>query len=226
MEDEHSLRLRLIRTAIDLFGAEGLSVGTRAIAEAAGAQMSAITYYFGGKDGLYRACAEHIAGEIGRRIGPALGDSDHLRAAKGDAEDASAAVCEILSRFTVVLTAEDMASMARFVMREQMNPSPAFTLIYDGAMRRVLDRLAALLHRVSGGVLSEEEARVRAIALLGQVFAFRFAQAAVLATTGWRRLGPAQIETVRTTVLAHTRAVLADLRQNGGARQSPERSSA
>ena len=225
MEDAHPLRLRLVRTAIHLFGAEGLSVGTRAIAEATGAQMSAITYYFEGKDGLYRACAEHIAGEISRRIGPALGDPDHLLGDNGDAEKSATAVCEILSRFTVVLTADDTASMARFVVREQMNPSPAFKLIYDGAMRRVLDRLAALLQRVSGGVISDQSARVRAIALLGQVFAFRFALAAVLETTGWRKIGPAEIETIRATVLAHTRAVLADLRENGGARPSLERSS-
>ena len=224
MEDGQSLRSRLIRSAIELFGAGGLSVGTRAIAQAAGAQMSAITYYFEGKDGLYRACAEHIAGEISRRIAPGLDDAERVRGAGDDAEDAAAAVCEILSRFLTVLTADDMAPMARFVMREQMNPSPAFKLIYDGAMRRVLDRLAALLQDVSGGVLSNEAARVRAIALIGQVLAFRFAQAAVLATTGWRQVGPAEIETVRAVVLAHTRAVLADLRRGDVAIPSSQRS--
>ena len=55
-------RLRIVETALDMFGQQGYEkTSTRAIAEHANVNLGALTYYFGNKEGLYRACAEHIA---------------------------------------------------------------------------------------------------------------------------------------------------------------------
>jgi AcrR family transcriptional regulator len=51
-------RLRIILSAIDLFGEEGYErASTRRIAVAAGVNLPALQYYFSGKMGLYLACA-------------------------------------------------------------------------------------------------------------------------------------------------------------------------
>ena len=58
-------RQKLLAASIDVFGRLGFDgATTRAVADAAGVNLQAIPYYFGSKDGLYIATAEHIAAQI------------------------------------------------------------------------------------------------------------------------------------------------------------------
>ena len=211
---EDDIRTRLLNAAIELFGRDGANaVGTRAIADAAGAQMSAITYYFGGKDGLYLACARHIAETMSGRVRPVLEGALALCAQDGGPAAARDAVCSIMAGFVQIMMRDDVAPLSRFVVREQMNPTPAFAELYDGAMGQVIGRLGELIQRIAGGRLSEEELRVRTIALMGQIFAFRFARAALMRSTGWDTVGERETDLVRAVVLAHARAILDELQQ-------------
>ncbi|WP_348697236.1 CerR family C-terminal domain-containing protein [Duganella fentianensis] len=55
--DGEQSRIRLLQAATRLFGNQGFSrTSTREIAQAAGANVAAISYYFGDKAGLYQAC--------------------------------------------------------------------------------------------------------------------------------------------------------------------------
>jgi AcrR family transcriptional regulator len=206
---ERPAELRLIEAAIEQFGQNGISaIGTRAIAEAAGVQMSAITYHFGGKEGLYIACARHIVAQITERVERILAFAAANGTDSGGIEGARAAILAIMGGLATVMMRDEIAPLARFVLREQMNPSPAFEIIYEGYMRRMLDQMGRLLQRVSGGSLSDEELRVRSIALMGQAFMFRFGRAALMRATGWESVGEQEIKAVRTAVLAHSEAVL------------------
>src|SRR5580692_992836 len=94
---ERPAELRLIEAAIDQFGRNGISaVGTRAIADAAGVQMSAITYHFGGKEGLYLACARHIVEQISGRVDRILAFAASHGTDSGDIAGARAAVLAIM----------------------------------------------------------------------------------------------------------------------------------
>lgn len=200
---------RLIDVAIDLFGRNGIDgVGTRALAKAAGVQMSAITYHFGSKEGLYLACARHIVDQVTARLGPILAAATSRDTDGGDRSGARAAILAIVSGLARVMMQEDIAPLSRFVVREQMQPSAAFDIIYEGYMNRILGVIGRLMQRVAGGALAEEELAVRAIALLGQAIIFRFGRATVLRSTGWERAGEREAECVRRGVLAHTSAVL------------------
>src|SRR5215469_18226795 len=54
-------RRRILETALEIFAAEGYEgASTRHLAERAGVNLPAIQYYFGSKEGLYRAVIEHI----------------------------------------------------------------------------------------------------------------------------------------------------------------------
>ena len=63
--------------------------------------MSSITYHFGGKQGLYLAAADHIAGQIGavHAAGRARGRARRGRPASRDAAiDAVLLACSTVSR--------------------------------------------------------------------------------------------------------------------------------
>jgi AcrR family transcriptional regulator len=202
---------RLIEVAIDLFGREGMNaVGTRAVADAAGAQMSAITYHFGGKEGLYLACARRIAAEMQERTAPLLSQALAACSGSGGAAEARTAILALLGGFADIMMNDDLAPTARFIVREQMSPTPAFAILFD-AMQPLIERMHQLLQRISGNRLSHDQVRIRTLALFGQALAFRFARATLMRATGWQSVGAAEISGVRAVVVAHTNAILADL---------------
>ena len=84
---------RLLDVAVDHFGRLGLDgASTRAIARDSDTQMSSITYHFGGKDGLYLATADHIAGFMRSRIAPILDHATTLCEEEGDIPAARGAI--------------------------------------------------------------------------------------------------------------------------------------
>ncbi len=199
---------RLLEVAIDHFGRLGREgASTRAIARDADTLMSSITYHFKGKDGLYLACAEHIALTMRGKIAPIV---DRL-ALPTPAAEARATIEALVGGMVVIMMQEDIAPIARFVVREQMSPTPAFDILYDGAMRHIVEPLVALLITIAGDRLKLEEARMRAFSLLGQVFALRFGRAALMRVTGWESVGPRQTELARAAILANVGAILAEL---------------
>jgi AcrR family transcriptional regulator len=206
---ERPAELRLIKAAIEQFGQNGVSaVGTRAIANAAGVQMSAITYHFGGKEGLHLACARHIVEQISGRVERILAFAASPGMDSGESAGARAAILAIMGGLVTVMMRDEIAPLARFVLREQLNPSPAFEIIYEGYLRRILDQMGNLLQRIAGGQLKPEELRVRSIALLGQAFVFRFGRAALMRATEWKSIGEPEAMAVRAAVLAHSEAIL------------------
>ena len=197
---------RLLETAIDQFGRKGIdAASTRAIATAAGTTMSSITYHYGSKQGLYLAAARHIADQMGERMAPALEARSH------EAEAPGAALTElltILDRFVEMMVHPESAAWARFIVREQMDPTEAFDVLYSGVMGRLVDRLSALIVRISGGRCNAAEARLKTLALVGQALVFRVARATLLRVTGWTDVDTDGAEAIRRIVRAHTSAIL------------------
>ncbi len=67
--DGEQSRERLLLSAMRLFGQQGFSkTSTREIAQAAGTNVAAISYYFGDKAGLYQACFSFLCVEPGLAI--------------------------------------------------------------------------------------------------------------------------------------------------------------
>ena len=211
------METRLIEVAIDLFGRDGMNaVGTRAIAEAAGTQMSAITYHFGGKEALYLACAQHITADMRERIAPLLELARRACTESGGPSEARDAILAMLGGFVGIMMNDDIASAVRFIVREQMNPTPAFAILFEGGMQPVVERMDQLLQRIARHRLTHDQVRIHAVALVGQVLAFRFARATLMRATGWETVGLSEIDAVRAIVVAHANAILSDLEKGAG----------
>jgi len=209
---------RLLDVAVDHFGRLGLEgASTRAIARDADTLMSSITYHFGGKQGLYLAAADHIAATMHAKIGPTLERAAALCGEDGDVADARAAIHAMIGGMTLMMLHDETAAMSRFIVREQADPTEAFTRIYSGVMGQMLDRLTALVARVAGGGLSDAEARVRAMTLVGQVLVFRVARATVMTATGWAVVGPDEAALILRAIAANLDAILDQLQAGDAA---------
>jgi AcrR family transcriptional regulator len=203
---------RLLDTAIDHFGRQGIEgASTRAIAAAAGTTMSSITYHYGSKQGLYLAAARHIADRMGERMAPALAVAE-TRRGEGEGPDAAmTSLLAIVDRFVEVMVHPDSASWARFVVREQMEPTEAFDVLYGGVMGRLVDHLSSLIVRIGEGRCDASEARLRTLAIVGQALVFRVARATLLRATAWTDVDPDGASAIRDVVRAHTRAILTSI---------------
>lgn len=68
-KDDGSARTRLLEAATQLFSAKGLAgTSIRDIAKAADLNISLISYYFGGKEGLYKAVIYEFANQMATRV--------------------------------------------------------------------------------------------------------------------------------------------------------------
>ena len=72
----------------------------------------------------------------------------------GEAQGLDAAPTELLTiidRFVEVMVHPESTAWARFIVREQMEPTEAFEVLYGGGMGRLVDRLSALIVRIGRG---------------------------------------------------------------------------
>jgi AcrR family transcriptional regulator len=200
---------RLLDVAVDHFGRLGLEgASTRAIARDADTLMSSITYHFGGKQGLYLAAADHIAEHMRTQMAPALERAATLCADDGDVADARAAIHMVIMGMCDVMLHDKTAAISRFIVREQADPTEAFDRIYNGVMGRMLARLTDLLRRISGGRMSDSEARMNVMPIVGQVLVFRFARAALLTGMGWTHIDADGAALIKRTVAGNLDAIL------------------
>jgi len=208
---------RLLDVAIHHFAQLGIGgASTRAIAKDAGTPMSSITYHFGGKDGLYLATAERVAERMGELLAPAIEAAQHASRLGCSRAQAREALRSVFSHLVLVLVGADTQSMARFIAREQADPTEAFGRIYDRMMAPMLDHAAFLLKVIAGGVLCDEEARVRAMALFGQVLVFQVARETTLRGAGWKSIGATELGVIQAIVIDHLDAVLDRIAKSEG----------
>ena len=208
-------RERLIDAALDAFGRNGFDgASTRDIARRAGANLAAIPYHFSGKEGLHRAVAEHIVDNIRANVGPLLDATEgHLHN-----NALSPALARRMLHLTIDRAADTLlgkpeaARWARFIVREQMDPTASFAVLHDGFMGRAHAMVTALYAAATGRDAAEPETAVRVFAILGQLLVFRMARGLVEARLGWHAYGPPEVAMVKAMLHDHLDALLAEAR--------------
>ncbi len=201
-------RARLIEAALDVFGHQGFEgATTRQIARAANANLAAILYHFGSKEALYRAVAEHIVASVSQKVGPVLA---MVQGSLTDIDPAGARrlVGRMLETFVdVLLGSAEAERWARFIVREQLDPTPAFEVIYGlmGPAHTLLTRLVAI---ALGGDPESPEMKLRAFTILGQGLVFRVAPTLVNRRLGRKALGEKERETIKRILTSQVSAIL------------------
>jgi TetR/AcrR family transcriptional regulator, regulator of cefoperazone and chloramphenicol sensitivity len=201
-------RAALVRAALELFGAKGFeATSTREIAARANANIAAIAYHFGGKDGLRAACADFVVATIGQIFASAGGDANAIETpTPAGARDALARIGAGL--IDAIIVRSEARAIVRFVMREMFEPSAAFERLY-GAIGPMHARACALWSRATGAPAESETTRLAVFSLIGQVIYFRLARPAVLRRMEWSDIGPAEGAAIERVVIGNLDAALA-----------------
>ena len=214
-------RAALIRAGVQVFGENSLaSATTREIAQLAGQNISAIAYYFGNKEGLYFAVAHHICDTLVERLGPLL---DEIEAQLGQGTHEPEVCLHMFGRLigASLSTHQEMLTVTSIVVKEQMHPTKAFDILYQGCLERLHQVGARLIEAYTGEPPGQQETVLRFHALLGQSLAFRFARETIVRRAGWSDIGPDQVALIERVVIEQVCDALRGLRwrrQGGGPR--------
>jgi AcrR family transcriptional regulator len=204
-------RQRLIEAALVVFGEHGFKgASTRAIASAADANIAAIPYYFGGKEGLYLAVAGYIADQITSRMGAGLRAAEQLaeNPATTDAQRRETMLALGDGFVSMMVGAEEAALWARFMVREQFDPTEAFDVLYQRVMGPSYVAISKLLGPLLGLEAESEALKLRIFSVIGQALVFRVARAAILRRLQWDAYTPERLDQIRAALRANLIAIM------------------
>ncbi|WP_025321901.1 CerR family C-terminal domain-containing protein [Deferrisoma camini] len=195
-------RERLLRAAERVFADKGYRAATvREITEAAGANVAAVNYHFGGKHDLYlelfRDRIESMA---------AIRQAARAQARGGDpVEDLRRVTAAFVRSWFGLMLGEEREGRGRFptlVMREIGDPGPAYPVLLDRLIRPTHEMFQGLILRAHPD-LGPDRATLCAASLLGQVIHFVRARR-VLETLLGRECDEAMAERICEHVVSFT----------------------
>jgi TetR/AcrR family transcriptional regulator, regulator of cefoperazone and chloramphenicol sensitivity len=191
-------RQRLLEVALEAFGDASYKVATtRRIAEAAGVSLPTLQYYFGGKEGLYRACADAIVERYRRHTQAAASAAAKALSEEGAAEAARSHLKAVICALAGFLVGSTEAEhWAQFVARELRDPGPAFEILYESLWRPGVNLTARLIARILGRPENDPAARIKALLLISSLSAFESRRSIALRTMGWSTIGHSELAMV------------------------------
>jgi len=167
-------RRRILDTAIEVFAAIGYeAASTRALAERAGVNLPAIPYYFGSKEGLYRAAIEHIVREIDERMAPVAERVEAALAGEPSRQELLALLHDMLDAFVaLVVGGAHLESRRLLFARAEIERTAALEPLHEIGLTRVFAPCHALVARLLNRAAGDNGTALRTLAILGQVSVF------------------------------------------------------
>jgi AcrR family transcriptional regulator len=194
-------RRRLLDTAMDLFGKHGYDgVSNRKLADAADVNSAAISYHFGSKRQLYLATAAHFASTIRDTTRPFL-DQAVAMLSEADADT----TVDLLRRFMrgmafALLRGPANEATVGFMYREQIQPTEAFDVLFEGALKPLFEGLSRIIGHLRDRAHDDPEVVVVAHVLHGMILSFRASHTTILRRLGKESLSDDDVEQIAGVV--------------------------
>ncbi len=188
--------LNLIDVAGPLFASRSFdAVSTREIADKANANLSAISYHFGNKEGLYRAVFQKIVDDLAFvRANLKIFIEENCKKATENPDHLRSTVKDIVSFIIGAITDENNPKWRmRLVMREIQEKGPCFELVLNQHINIVHDLIGRLVRVALGSGVSEIEVGLKTHSLVSMCLQYGMNEAFVCQRFGWPHFGPEQV---------------------------------
>ena len=204
-------RARIIEAAGRLFAARSFSgVSVRELARAAKVNTAAVSYYFGGKEGLYDAVLEQLVADTAPLMEPLV---DALQRGVRDARGDRHALARVAATFIVrllsgVLLRRTHAWQMPLMLREFQDPSSGFPKVVRERIDPVHDAVAGLVAAATGLEARSPEAKLLAANFIGQCMMFGATRALIFARLGWQEYEADKVALIARTLTPRMLAAL------------------
>lgn len=183
-------RERLLQAAGEVFARRGFKAATiREIAGIAQANVAAVNYHFGDKQGLYSAVLKHTLSSAIQKYPPELGTNPDST----PEERLHAFIRSFLMR---ILDEGLPAWHGKLMAREIAEPTAALNELTDKLIRPLYEYLTEIVRKLLGDNPDEETVRVCSICIMGQCLYYRHGRPVIL------RLGSPEMERIDIRRLA------------------------
>jgi len=184
---------RLLAAASEEFARHGFAgARVRQIVEAAKVNVAAVNYYFGGKEGLYRATLRLLAG----RPAPAAKAAMDKRGRSAE-ERLQRRVYAVLDRF---IGTDRPSPLGRILAHEAMDPTGNLETLIGDTMRPEVERIQALLREIAGPDVAEGKLAHAAFGILGQCILYLYARPTIEGLSPGLAYGPASCKLIAAQV--------------------------
>jgi AcrR family transcriptional regulator len=208
-------RGRILDAALELFAASGFEgASTRAIAERAGVNLPAIQYYFGSKEGLYRAVVEQFRREMQAGVTPIV---QRIRAELAKDQPARRRLVDLLcDMLDIIITlilddsVPNRESRQQFFARMEVEPNAAVDALQDEMVRHVCAPCCEIISRLIGRPSTDELVLLHAMTIIGQ--AKIFCGWGTNQILHWDVIGEARIQSAQSIVRQHIKAIFRNAR--------------
>lgn len=203
-------RRRILEAALEMFatlGYEGAS--TRLLAERAGVNLPAIQYYFGSKEGLYRAVIGDIINHTEAHMAPlARRMQDMLADPAISRDELLELLCQVLEAFVALVTGgPQVESKRQLFARAEVEDTPGLAELHENGRRQVFLPCLELISRLLGRSSDDEEMLLCTMAVIGQVTIFCHNSVQHVLKTA--EFTPERVHAIQGLVRAHTKAIFA-----------------
>jgi TetR/AcrR family transcriptional regulator, regulator of cefoperazone and chloramphenicol sensitivity len=202
-QPELDAKQRLIEAGLEIFGAYNLEgATTRQLAQRAGVNQAAIPYYFGGKEGLYLAVIRYMLQHKGAQVLPVAERIRRKITGRQLAPEEALALIRTLFSTIVSVLLQDQATTtwARIIVREQMQPTKAFDIVYEQLIRHVHEALSVLLAIVLKRKATDPVVILRAHTLVGQIIIFLSGRETIRRRMNWEKYTATEIKQIQQAI--------------------------
>jgi AcrR family transcriptional regulator len=203
-------RARILDAALELFAAAGFDgASTRTIAERAGINLPAIQYYFGSKEGLYRAVVEQFSQQMQAGVGPI---AEHIRnelaAGQPSRRRLIDLLCDMMAVIIALILDDSMPNREcrqQFFARMEVEPNPAFDALQDEMVRHVCEPCCQIIGRLLDRPADDEKVLLQSMTLIGQ--AKIFCGWGTNRVLHWDTIGEARIRAAQSVIRENIQAI-------------------
>jgi AcrR family transcriptional regulator len=178
----------LVDVAAHVFAERGFHGATvREICQGAGANVAAVNYHFGGKDGLYAAVlrqTHRFAHEQYPLFGRAAADAAPAERLK-----------EFVRSFLLRILAEGRHALyGKLLSREMIEPTRALDGLVENEIRPMSEQLHGIMRELLGPDSSDEQVRLCGMSVVSQVLFYHHCRPVLCRVYPRLSFGPAEVE--------------------------------
>ena len=179
---------KIIKTAIYEFAVKGYEpTATRDILAKANANVAAISYYFGNKNGLYAEVLKRILLRINEKFSKEIADYQKLLPQKPCPVQSEELLKRFIKGFVELFCSDKLTTaMCMIFVREYVEPSASFKSLFQGLNTQYRQIFVDLLVDANGGKMSYKEAVLQVVMLFSSVFMLVSRKKIILDAMQWK----------------------------------------